>query len=104
MRRKKKNVLLPIVLFVAVLALSIGGLILAQNLRNERIANPGDISSSDDIPRITADEAYQAYINGEVVIVDTRSEADFQTQHISGAVHMPLDQIEARMHELDPDV
>jgi len=101
MRRRKKHFILPIVLFIAVLVLSIGGLILAENLRRTRIENPGEISTSDDIPRITAGEAYQAYNNGEAVFVDTRSELDYQNQHIAGAINIPLDQTEERMDQLD---
>ncbi len=103
MRRNKKRTWLPIILMVVVFALSIGGLILAQNLRRARIEDPGDVSSADDVPRVTAEEAYQAFNNGGVVIVDTRSEIDYQNQHIAGAVNIPLGDIEERMSELDPN-
>ncbi|MDY6867643.1 MAG: rhodanese-like domain-containing protein [Chloroflexota bacterium] len=103
MRRNKKSALLPIILFLIVLALSIGGLILAQNLRRARIADPSEVSNPDDVPRVTVSEAYQAVNNGEAVIVDTRSEIDYQNQHIAGAVNISLSEIEDRMSELDPD-
>ena len=60
MRKNKKPLLIPIILFAAALVLTIGALILAQNLRQARIANPGEITNQDDIPRVTAEEAYQA--------------------------------------------
>jgi predicted sulfurtransferase len=103
MRRNKKHALLPIILFLVVLAISIAGLILTQNLRQASIENPGEISNSDDIPRITAEEAYQAFNSGEAVIVDTRRELDYQNQHIAGAIHIPLEEFEERMDELDTD-
>lgn len=103
MRRKKNRLLLPIILFVAVLVLSIGGLILAQNMRRARITNPGEITNQDDIPRVTAAEAYEAVINGEAVLVDTRSEAQFEAQHASGAINIPVDQAEALVSGLDPN-
>lgn len=102
MRRKKNSGLIVIIAFTAVVALSIVGLIFAQNLRQARIESPVQVTSQDDIPRLTVDEAYQAQINGEGVIVDTRSEAQFQQQHIAGSINVPLDQLETRMAELDP--
>jgi cytoskeletal protein RodZ len=103
MQRKKNNNLLPIILFIVVLALSIGGLVLAQNLRQARIENPGEVTNQDAIPRVTAKEAYQAQLNSEAVIVDTRSEVQFQAQHVAGAINIPVDQVEAWLGELDPD-
>ena len=101
-RRKKSKLLLPVILFTAVLLLSIGGLILAQNLRRARIANPGEISNQDDIPRVTAEEAYEAVTNGEAVLVDTRSAAQFEEQHAAGAISVPVDQVESLVSGLDP--
>ncbi len=103
MRRRKNRVTLPIILFVGVLILSIGGLILAQNLRRARIANPGEITNQDDIQRVTAEEAYQAVTNGEAVLVDTRSQAEFEVQRAAGAINIPVTQAELRVSELDPD-
>lgn len=103
MQRRKNNLLLPALLWVAVLALSIGGLFLVQNLQNNPMDSPDGNTNQDDIPRITPAEAYQALQKAEAVIVDTRSEADYQSQHIPGAVNIPLDQIEARIGELDPE-
>jgi hypothetical protein len=91
------------ILFAAVLVLSVGGLILADSLRQARIANPGEITNQDDIPRVTPEEAYQALINGEAVLVDTRSEAQFQAQHAAGAISVPVDQAESLVTGLDPD-
>lgn len=103
MRRKKNQALIPIILFGAFIVLSIVGLILADNLRQARIENPGEITNQDDIPRVTAAEAYEALTNGEAVLVDTRSEVVFQAGHAAGAINIPLDQVEARLGELDPD-
>jgi hypothetical protein len=101
-RKKKRSGLIVIAAFVIVVALSIVGLIIAQNQRQAQIESPGPVTSQDDVPRLTAAEAYQAQINGEAVIVDTRSEAQYQQQHIAGSINIPLDQLETRMSELDP--
>ena len=104
MRKKKKNqALIPFILLGVVIVLSIGGLILADNLRQARIENPGEITNQDDIPRVTAEEAYQAVTNGEAVLMDTRSASVFQAGHAAGAINVPVDQVEARLGELDPD-
>lgn len=101
-RKKKKNALLPVILFAAVIVLTVVGLIVAENIRQARIENPGEIASQDDVPRLTAAEAYQAQLEGEAVIVDTRSEIQFEASHIAGAINVPLDQLESRLGELDP--
>jgi cytoskeletal protein RodZ len=103
MKRKKSQALLPIILLAGVILLSIVGLILADNIRQSRIENPGEITNQDDIPRVTAEEAYEAMLAGEAVIVDARSEANFQTQRVAGAISLPIDQVEDRVGELDPD-
>ena len=103
MRRKKNQVLLPILLFGGVLVVSIVGLILAQNIRRNQITNPGDYANQDEIPRVTAEEALQAISNGEAVLIDTRTESEYQTQHADGAINIPVDQTESRLGELDPD-
>lgn len=103
MRKRKNHLTIPVILFVAVLLLSIGGLVLAQNLRRARIADPGEITNQDDIPRVTAKEAYQAVTNGEAVLVDTRSEAEFQAQHAAGAINIPVNQVDALVSDLDPN-
>lgn len=101
MYKKKNKALVPVLIFVVVLALSIGGLILGQNLRKAEIENPGDYATQDDIPRLTAEEAYQAVMDGEAVLVDTRSESQFEAQHAAGAINVPLDQIDSYLVELD---
>ena len=102
MKYKKKGRLLPVLLFVGVIAASIIGLVIAQNARQSNIENPGVVTSQDDVTRVTAQEAYEAQQNGGAVIVDTRSETQFVQGHIAGAINVPLDQIENRMSELDP--
>jgi hypothetical protein len=48
--KKKNNALLPVILFALVLVLSIVVMVLAQNLRQAQIANPGEYNSQDQIP------------------------------------------------------
>jgi 3-mercaptopyruvate sulfurtransferase SseA len=86
-----------------VLVLSIAVMVLAQNLRQAQIASPGAYNSQDQIPRVTTAEAYQALLNGEAILLDTRGAAQFDALHISGAINIPINEVEARIGELDPD-
>lgn len=102
-RKNNRSGLIVILVFFGVVALSILGLIIAQNQRQARIEAPGPVASQDDVPRLTAEEAYQAQVDEGAVIVDTRSAAQYQQQHVTGSINIPLDQMETRMAELDPD-
>ncbi len=103
MRKKKNSLLLPILLFIGVIAISIVAMILADNQRKAEIENPSEYANQDEIPRLTAEEAYQAVQNEGAVLLDTRSAASFQAQHATGAINIPVDELEGRLDELDPD-
>jgi hypothetical protein len=103
MRKKKNSLLFPLILFVGVIAISIGAIVLADNLRKAEIDNPSEYASQDEIPRLTAEEAYQAVQNEGAVLLDTRSAASFQAQRATGAINIPVDELEGRLDELDPD-
>ncbi len=100
--RKKKKLNLPILLFVGVLILSIAALAIANAARNRQVSDPS-IVTQDDVPRISAEEAYDAVMAGEAVLVDTRSLPEFETQRAAGAISIPIGETEARLDELDPD-
>ena len=104
MNRRKKQFWLFLGLFTLVLSLTLGGLFLAQSFRKDRGSDPDQLSSQNDVPRITPAEAYQAYQNQEIIILDVRDETSYQTQHIAGAINIPLDQLKTRLGELDQDI
>lgn len=56
-----------------------------------------------DVPRITAEEANAAYDSGSAIIVDVRDTDAYAASHITGALSMPLSQIEADPGGLDLD-
>jgi hypothetical protein len=103
MKRKKSQLMLPMLLFAAVILLTITALIIANSMRRSQIENPGAYSHPDEIPRVTAEEAYRAVTRGEAVLLDTRSETEFQAQRAAGAINIPFNEIEARVGELDPE-
>jgi len=45
-------------------------------------------------------EATQRRDRGEAVIVDVRSRQEYEAGHLSGALSLPLDELEARVGEL----
>ena len=42
------------------------------------------------VPYIEIEELYQDYLNGNVIIVDVRSELEYNTIHVDGSVHVSV--------------
>ena len=53
-----------------------------------------------EVPRIDPEEAKAQFDAGTAVFVDTRDLNEYEAAHIPGAIHMTLDEIEARHMEL----
>lgn len=49
---------------------------------------------------LTVDQVLQLVRQGSVVLIDLRPENDFDRAHLPGAISVPLDELEARMEEL----
>jgi 3-mercaptopyruvate sulfurtransferase SseA len=65
-------------------------------------------TSSGDIPypevsRISVDDSKAAYDQGSAVFLDVRSADSYAANHIPGAVSIPLNELPARVGELDPE-
>ena len=43
-------------------------------------------------------------VGGDATILDVREDYEWEAGHISGAVHIPLNELPLRLDELDPDV
>jgi hypothetical protein len=94
----------------SILLLFLGGLlivgaVLIWSLIPDQIAQaPGNqtYSSTADIPRIELNDAKAAFDERTAVFLDVRSEVEYAQSHIPGAVSIPLDQLEARVSELNP--
>jgi rhodanese-related sulfurtransferase len=56
-----------------------------------------NVQSGDDI---TPQQSAALVAKHKAVIVDVRDLDEWQQQHIDGAIHMPLDQLDSRMKEL----
>lgn len=59
--------------------------------------------SENSVPRVTAEEAKAAFDSGQAVIVDVRSPDAYTRTHISGAILVPLGQIEIDPTGVDLD-
>jgi rhodanese-related sulfurtransferase len=40
-------------------------------------------------------------VDGRIEVVDVRTQQEFDNEHLQGAKHIPLDQLEQRSHEID---
>lgn len=72
-------------------------LVIANSARNKTV------SSVDDIQRISAQEAKDAYDQGEAVFLDVRDQDSYESAHIAGAANIPLYELGNRFNELDPN-
>ena len=54
--------------------------------------------------RVTRGELLARVRAGDVVVLDVRPGEEYEASHIPGAVSLPLEHLEARLSELDPDV
>ena len=55
------------------------------------------------IETIAPDEAAAAHGRGELVLIDVRDAAERAQARVPGSVHIPLDQLPERLHELPED-
>jgi hypothetical protein len=62
---------------------------------------PPDVAAA--VPRTPLDEAHGLLDSPDVLFVDARTEGEYTTSHIKGAISMPVDQVEARYTELPTD-
>lgn len=90
------------IIILSILAVSLIGLgVLVYSAIRANTGNP-IINTQDDVPRISAEETYQAVMEGQALLLDVRPAAQYEAQRVSGAVNIPLSELEARMGELDP--
>lgn len=106
----KRNVWLPILLAGALLLLA-GGVYLAtsQDRAPEVVSTIADEHGEDGLPypevaRIAPAEAKARVDNGQAILVDVRSQGEYDTQHAQGARWLSLADLEARYRELPRNV
>ncbi len=60
---------------------------------------PVQIVSADEVRKIISEHGPETYN-----LVDVRQQKEYERGHLPGAVLIPLDQLESRTNELDPDL
>jgi 3-mercaptopyruvate sulfurtransferase SseA len=90
----------------ALLVLATAAVLLAACGRPDAPASsaPGNAlqeSQYTEVPRVSLEEAKAALDAGSAMFLDVRAQASYESQHIPGALNIPLPEIEARLGELD---
>jgi rhodanese-related sulfurtransferase len=53
--------------------------------------------------RVNVDEAKKMLDNGEAVVIDVRDPVEWRSGRVAGAIHIPVDDVLARIDELPKD-
>jgi predicted sulfurtransferase len=64
------------------------------------VATDASAAQEDNAPRITLAEAKKDFDAGNVVIIDVRDEMSYKTEHIKGAINLPLATFEQKFNEI----
>lgn len=60
----------------------------------------GPMAVGAEVERIEAQEAKRMVEKGEAVVIDVRGRSSWDLGHVAGALHVPLNEIEARLSQL----
>jgi len=67
-------------------------------------STPSNLPATEaDVPRISLEEAYTAYVAGAAIIVDVRNRESFAERHVVGALSIPLDEFEINIGGVNLD-
>ena len=95
--------ILPLILVAAGILILVGaGIWLAVS--QSTAVSPPDAAADGDLVRLTAEESHAEIQDGQAVILDVRGAQYYEAHHIAGALSIPLDELEARVNELDPNL
>jgi 3-mercaptopyruvate sulfurtransferase SseA len=61
-----------------------------------------NIEAPQEVQRVTLEESKAAFDSEAAVFLDVRNESSYAASHIPGALSIPLEELEARIAELDP--
>jgi hypothetical protein len=101
--RSRQLALFLVLAGVAVLAASLLLLIITDPAEAPGPATAaGTVLAPGEAPRVELADALAAHQAGSAVFVDVRPANAYAASHVTGALSIPLDEIEARLDELDP--
>ena len=105
--RKSRANSLPMLLmvFCGLLVLSIGGWLGWQLVKPAHTPEPtpSQAVNSQDIERLNLVDAKVAYDQNKALFVDVRDANAYASDHIPGALSIPLNELPDRLGELDPN-
>ena len=65
-------------------------------------ANSEALVGADGITRVSLEQAKQAFDAGTALFLDVRGDEGYAMEHVTGAISIPLGEVESRLGELDP--
>jgi 3-mercaptopyruvate sulfurtransferase SseA len=104
MSNRKQNSSIPIFLAIGGGLLLIVAAILLATQNTPATPTPATIveeESYPEIPRVPLEAAKAAFDSGTAIFIDVRSAEAYQGNHITGAINIPLAELESRLGELD---
>jgi xanthosine utilization system XapX-like protein len=96
----KKQKMTPIWIIIGLVVVVIG--IFAYRGVRQLSGNPLYLSQ-DDVPRVTGEEAARAVREQGAILLDTRTDGQFEMSHVEGAIKLPLAELSEVMKTLDKD-
>jgi rhodanese-related sulfurtransferase/DNA-binding transcriptional ArsR family regulator len=102
-RKSGKNVLFRLAdgpVFEAVMALRAVG---EHNLAEVRSVIADYFERPDEMDAVSLDELRERMPDSNFLLLDVRDEAEYRQGHLPGAVHVPLEKLEANLAHLPPD-
>ena len=67
-------------------------------------SQPSNLPATEaDVPRVSIEEAYTAYLAGAAIIVDVRNRESFAERHVVDALSIPLDEFEINIAGVNLD-
>lgn len=92
--------ILSAILTACLLACNSNEKLLAQNSNRAPQTQPSTGAPTDNARRINAEEVHKLWEKNEVLIIDTRAESAYKTEHIKGSISIPTGTVLSRIDEL----
>lgn len=116
-RGSASSLMIPIIVGVIVMAVGAFAIWTLERQQPAKAAVPGDISAPiptagpqqtsaipyPDVPRISVADSMAMFEKGEVMLIDVRGRAEYDTSHAAGAISIPSTEIDSRLSELPRD-
>ena len=83
-----------------ILALAVFSLAFQSDCQQADLLPYTKYESADKVPRITLEDAKKDYDNGTAVIIDSRPEPSYKSEHIKGALNIPIGAPDTRYSEI----